>query len=412
MFTAILIIFTILFCVLAWLNLRAAAFFILAALPTYLIRFTIGPIPFTILEIMVVIVILVWLIRYRKQKKPVKDFLIPIFILFIASTIAIFVPEDTVGALGIWKAYFLEPIIFFFVLYSIINTQRDANRAVLALGVGMLFVSAFAVFQKATGLAIPEPWDVTRRVTSFFPYPNAVGLYVAPLVILAFAALARSLRRIHFFSVYFWIITLTLAILAVIFSQTEAVWIAIPATLWIISLFSAWTRWWTLPLGIIAIIVILAVPAIRGPVIEKVTLNDYSGNIRQSQWIETANFLSAHPLLGAGLSGYPTAIEPYHEAKHIEIFQYPHNIILNTWVELGLLGLMALAAFGVEVIRLTRRGFRNPSAPRWLLLGSLGALLVMLIHGLVDVPYLKNDLAIMTWSILALLSFSTRVNET
>lgn len=408
MFEILLILFTLAFAALAGINLRAAALFVLAALPAYLIRFTIGPIPFTALEIMILVVLLVWLIKIHDFKKLTKDFAIPAAILVVAATIGIFVAPDQLAALGIWKSYFIEPILFYFVLRSLLDDRDYAHRAVLALGTGLFFVVLFALIQKLTGLAIPEPWDLTRRVTSVFAYPNALGLYVAPIVVLGFTALGVALRHRFVGLVGFWIVTLALAIGAVIFSQTEAVWVALPISLLAIAIISKWTRWWAVPASVIGIILILAVPMIRGPMIEKITLQDYSGGVRLAQWSETMELVKDHPIFGAGLSGYPTAVEPYHQAEHIEIFQYPHNIFLNTWSELGILGLIGLIALAFEILYLARRGLFNKTGPHWLVLGASGALLVMFIHGLVDVPYFKNDLAVLTWSILALLSFSAR----
>ncbi|MFH1433818.1 MAG: O-antigen ligase family protein [Candidatus Uhrbacteria bacterium] len=408
MFEVFLILFALAFAALAWINLRTAAWFVLAALPAYLIRFTIGPVPFTVLEIMILIVLLVWLLRVHNFNKLTKDFAIPAAILVVAATVGIFVAPDTVAALGIWKAYFIEPILFYFVLRSLISNRDHAHHAVIALGTGLFFIALFALIQKFTGLAIPEPWDLTRRVSGVFGYPNALGLYVAPIVVLGFTALGVALRHRFVGLIGFWLVTLSLAIAAVIWSQTEAVWVALPISLLAIATVSKWTRWWAVPASVIGIVLILAIPMIRGPVFEKITLQDYSGGVRLAQWSETIELVKDQPVFGAGLAGYPSAIEPYHQAEHIEIFQYPHNIFLNTWSELGLLGLIALIWIAIEALRLARVGLRREDAPHWLVLGATGALLVMFIHGLVDVPYFKNDLAVLSWSILALLSVSAR----
>ncbi len=412
MFTALIILFTIVFTGLAWVNLRTACFFILATLPLYLIRFAIGPLPLTLLELMLLAVILIWLIRHQGYKKLTTDFRIPIVIVLVAATVGIFVAPDTVAALGVWKSYFVEPILFFYILRSIIKTRQDVYRAVWALGLGAGFVALFAFFQKITGLALPEPWDLARRTTSIFPYPNAVGLYLAPLIALGFAAISHTIKRLRPVSSIFWATTIILSILAIIFSETEAVWVALPIVLWIMSWFSARLRRWSVPLGLITILVILAVPSINQPLFEKITLQDYSGGVRLTQWDDTIELLKDTPLLGAGLSGYPIAIVPYHQNEHIEIFQYPHNVFLNTWIELGLLGLLGLAWLSIEVLRRSWARFKNHPKQRWLIIGCLGALTVMFIHGLVDVPYFKNDLAVMTWSLLALLSVATNKYET
>lgn len=109
--------------------------------------------------------------------------------------------------------------------------------------------------------------------------------------------------------------------------------------------------------------------------------------------------LSDRPIFGAGLNGYQTALAPYHTHPEYEIFQYPHQIALNTWTELGLLGLVAFALLVVQVIR------HSPTFP---LSGSSTlatlALLETSIHGLADVPYFKNDLSAMTWLLIAIIA--------
>jgi O-antigen ligase len=114
--------------------------------------------------------------------------------------------------------------------------------------------------------------------------------------------------------------------------------------------------------------------------------------VRKEIWSETWAMLKDRPLLGAGLSGYKETFAPYHEAGHIEIFQYPHQLVLNFWVELGLAGV-------VVFFLLMARFFQAAIATRaWTLAGAGAALLV---HGLVDVPYFKNDLSMLFWLLMA-----------
>ncbi|MFH1315049.1 MAG: O-antigen ligase family protein [Candidatus Uhrbacteria bacterium] len=402
MFALLIILFFLAFSALAWSNLRLACFFILATLPTYLIRFNLGSVPFTLLELMLLVVIIIWLFRFPGYKKLTKKFLIPMAIILLAATISIFVAPNLMTALGIWKAYFVEPILFYFVLTSILENKKNVRQAIYALGVGALFISLFAVFQKITGLALPVPWDLSRRLTSIFPYPNAVGLYLTPIIVFGSIILLQAIKKIKPFQIIFWSTTLFLSILAIIFSETEAAWVAIPTALWLLSWIPTKLRRWTIPGGVLVLLIIFAIPSISQPLIQKLTLQDYSGTIRQSQWSETVELIKDKPIFTAGLSGYPTAIKPYHQSTHVEIFQYPHNIFLNTWVETGLLGLIGLIGLMAEVIYLTVIYYRNQPKQHLLFLGCFGALLVIFIHGLVDVPYLKNDLAILTWSILAI----------
>ena len=84
---------------------------------------------------------------------------------------------------------------------------------------------------------------------------------------------------------------------------------------------------------------------------------------------------------------------------------YPHNIFLNFWTEIGLFGaliffyLLAKAIF--IALSLTVNYIRADRPEKYLSLGLMSALIVIIIHGLVDVPYFKNDLSAMFWVFLA-----------
>jgi O-antigen ligase len=84
-----------------------------------------------------------------------------------------------------------------------------------------------------------------------------------------------------------------------------------------------------------------------------------------------------------------------------EIYMYPHNIFLNFWSELGLLG--ALLFSWIIAKFLWQSSTLYLKEKNFLALGLCGAMLVILIHGLVDVPYFKNDLSVLFWILIALL---------
>src|SRR5690606_28340003 len=103
--------------------------------------------------------------------------------------------------------------------------------------------------------------------------------------------------------------------------------------------------------------------------------------------------------------------DQYRLIKHVELLQYPHNIILNFWVELGLLGLIAMLYLLIAVFRKSAVAWASaqPGFTKTALLGVMITLVIMVVHGIVDVPYFKNDLAVQFWVVVALAaSCSTR----
>jgi O-antigen ligase len=109
--------------------------------------------------------------------------------------------------------------------------------------------------------------------------------------------------------------------------------------------------------------------------------------------------LKDHPLFGVGLSGFPIVVKPYHHAQGVEIFQYPHNLVLATWSEIGLMGLIG---FILVLIWFFRRAYKLHATRYTLLLAA--AMVAILVHGLVDVPYFKNDLSMLIWLLIFLMA--------
>jgi O-antigen ligase len=113
--------------------------------------------------------------------------------------------------------------------------------------------------------------------------------------------------------------------------------------------------------------------------------------------------LQQHFLFGAGLAGFSQTIGPYWNPTHTDRFIYPHNIVLTFWSETGLLGLAAFAWIMFTGFAQSWRGWRaRQSEWRPLELGVFLALVAVVVHGLVDVPYFKNDLAFEFWVLLGL----------
>jgi len=95
-------------------------------LPTYLFRSKIWfpvpsgveGLPVTFLELCIWVTFLGWLtnsISYKLKAKSyqLKYYRWPILLILLTSTLAIIIAPDKTPAAGLWKAYFIEPILFF-----------------------------------------------------------------------------------------------------------------------------------------------------------------------------------------------------------------------------------------------------------------------------------------------------------
>lgn len=412
MFYSLLIATLSVFTVLSWRDQKFGILILFALLPTYLVRFSIGSIPTTLLECLALITIGMFLIRSDRSQlaeslsrvwRSLGWYRIPLVVTTIAAVLSTLVAPNLISALGILKAYFIEPALLAFVVKSVMHERKDITQIIDALIVSGSVIGLLAIVQVLFHFGIPDAWFIENRATSLYDYPNAVGLFLAPIVVMGMVRYfthsnspfvkknevsdpSPSLRRRGLGG---GLILIMLG--GIVAAKTEAALVAIPVALFVIALIAPIHH--RIKAGIVAASIIgtLVVASVAPSILQKITLQDSSGLVRRAQWSETLHMLADRPFFGAGLSGYAMALIPYHDATFYEIFQYPHNIILNMWSELGLLGVLALIA---GLILLARTTWRRKNDP--LILCFSAAILTMIIHGLVDVPFFKNDLAILT----------------
>lgn len=421
----LIIIFLLLFSYLSHKNLKWGLYLVCATLPTYLIRFSVVGVPMTLLEGMIVILFMIWLIKEKVSLNPLvwlknikagklnneannavpKILRLPIILLLIASTIAVFVSPDFNSAAGIWKAYFIEPLIFLLIFVYNVKTTGELKNVIRCLGVTALAIGIFAVIQKLTGALIFNPFwaaEETRRITTFFGYPNANALFLVPIV---FLTIGNFLNDKKLLLKLFNLAVIVLSVLTIIWTGSTGALVGLAAGLIALLLTYKKTRLFILLSGIAVILICSFTPAIQNKINQSLYLASQTKlplvpsdlAIRTQQWRETLAMLADRPLTGAGLSGYQVAVAPYHVNQHIEIYLYPHNFFLNFWTETGLLGLIAMIWLLFAFFKLACK------QPGLLTFTAISAMIALLVYGLVDVPYFKNDLAIIFWLIVGIM---------
>ncbi len=405
------------FLALCFVNLQLSAALFCGLLPTYLFRFAIPALPvilpfklpMTFLEVLFLELFVVSLFNKAVRGRigaTLNRWAYPLLLLTVAAIISTAVSPDTRAAFGLLRAYVVEPLLFFLIFPAIVRDARHRRLALGALGISLAVVGIACVYQKITGYAIPVIWrdEPGRRVTAFYGFPNAVGLFAAPVTtLMAGWAVALAWQKRRFARPYGALpaAAVILGALSIVFAVSEGAAIGLAAGLLAFGLLWKPLRLVGLSAVILGCLTVTAVPSVRDYVSLKASLRDDSGSVRVIVWQESLQMLAEHPIFGAGLSGYPLELIPYHKADWLEIFQYPHDIVLNFWTELGLIGLIgflwSLTIFFKDNAVAARR---HPE--EWLPPTLMAAMIAMLVHGLVDVPYFKNDLAFLFWIIVGL----------
>jgi O-antigen ligase len=375
-----------------------------ALLPGYVVRWHLGAYPTTLLEVAIGVTVVAYAVeRWRARALPAwrSPFLLPGALLVLAGLVSVAVSPVHREALGLFRAYVVEPLLLFVVVGGVVRDEERARAVLAGLWVGglvaavpNLYVIAQATRHHTLNLALAAPVAIYNNV-------NELALFLVPLMAVAGAVALHSpdvwLRRA---AALFFVIG-GAAILA---SFSRGGYMALAVVVLLLAL-TLPIRLWLAPLLLVVGFGVSRLPPIASRLGHEVDFGDPNNSleIRLNVWRATLQMLRAHPILGAGLSGFPKTVEPYRAAVGAQALQYPHNILLNFWTETGLLGVAAFGWLLVQGFRYTLRGWRGASqAWRPYHLGVALALVAIVVHGLVDVPYWKNDLSAEFWILLGL----------
>ncbi len=404
---------------------------VLVFLPAYLVRFSVFGLPTTLLEIGIWLG-LVWFMieRFRLNRqhasfqlgtdRSIGQFLIASLLFLISGGLGVLVSPDKRLALGQFKGFIVDPMILGFLVWSTIGRTKDglifwnkrhsvARFWLAALVGGGLIVAVVGIAEYLFGLT---PAD--GRVLSVFRFdlsasPNYLALLLSPIAPISFW-LGLSRRGLLIRLVY-WLAWLAM-IGAVYLAGSRGGLIGLAtgsAVVVIVCLKSQSLKQllWLSLASLIALSFYLARPDLSAsPESARVAS---SNNIRWEIWKTSAEIISqSRPnfVFGIGLGNYQNYFTNLTQDRvnYPEFIApralHPHNILLALWFNLGLLGLAAFVWLVYLVIKFSIFNFQFSN--RSLKPALAGAMTALLVHGLVDTPYFKNDLSIIFWILIGL----------
>lgn len=124
----------------------------------------------------------------------------PVALLFLAALISLTQATDTFSALGIIKSYIVLPSIVGGITWWVF--QNAQARSTLSkyfpysFALAATWMAYFAFVQVTNPILIPAPWRSELRATGPFPYPNALGHWLAPIAAYSIALLLTRERSL------------------------------------------------------------------------------------------------------------------------------------------------------------------------------------------------------------------------
>lgn len=389
------VLIPILLVVVAWRSVRMGVSALILLWPAYLLRTSLFGIPTTALELSIYGVALGAVLRgllrggYLLPRLP-RWILVLTGAWIVAWTLSTLSSADQQASLGALKAWLVDPLIFAWLLSVAARSVDGRQQLLKAVALSGAVVAIAGLIQV---VAYRETLQDGRLSSFFHPVANYAAMYLAPLLVLTTGAILwKSIDRRWWWAVGVMATALTLT---VSFGGYLAVGVGA------LVLLLRWPdqrqrRRAMFILGAAAVIG-LAVLTRTPYLAEKFNTTDRSSSLVRTQiWRTSVEMIKDHPVFGVG----PNAYEPVYRKTIPELYwpplewlvAQPHNLWLALWLETGVLGLVVFLAFLVMWSRSLWPRWRRGEAAGIVAIASMSTLII---HGFVDTPIFKNDLALM-----------------
>jgi len=413
---------------LIWLSISSA--------PLYLIKFSFLGMSTNIPEVLIMIAFIFWFaenrnfswkIFYRRHKK----FLAGIFLMLLGLVISALINPNYLTEWGIIKSWFVIPLILAFVLLNEVKNKKDAENVFKALYFSVAIVSFI-------GLAYFLKGDLTYdfRLKAFFLSPNHLAMFLSPAVFIGnyfilsripcFMSFPRRRESTLSFTPK---ISLSSAKTLIPLFLSQA---AILSALYLTYSYSAW-------IAIILSLIIVNLIIKNGEIFKKIKITavlliilsvilitqfgsskfnksfDWQAGSRSSLasrvmiWQSAEKILEDNFLWGIGPGNFQSRYLEYQKyfPPYLEwAVPQPHSLYLAFWLQSGILGLAGffyLVFYWIkEIMKIIRNNVSLKSDFKKIAPALLGIMLYILLHGIADTPYWKNDLAIIFWTVFSM----------
>ncbi len=348
--------------------------------------------------------------RLRDLLREEPRFFLCIGLFLFGIALAYLFNPHSISGLGEMKSFYIAPI--FLLIAILIHAQTKSRIESLALSwlLGIVAAALAGVVTYTLG------WlSYDGRLTGLYLSPNYLAMLAAPGVLLAGYFLATRVEHRYRMMISFSAVLILFTLWA---TRSYAAWTAL-----FIAFIGTAVLWWGMtreyrfrifPLLLIAVLIGAVLVQERGT--EKwqglVSRNERSSLAsRVMIWNAALKITQDSFPVGIGTGRFQEvylANQKYFPTYLEWAVPTPHNLYLHFLLEGGLATLMGWIGCVLILCGRAYRRFSRGLGDRLFVLG-LGLMLFYLVYGVVDTPYMKNDLALAVWGSLGLLLGALRI---
>jgi putative inorganic carbon (hco3(-)) transporter len=378
--------------------------------PLYFIRLEFFHLPTNLLEIFILLNLCTWLcisntkkIKTDSQKLP-WPLVLSISLILLGITLSIFSNNAILIGLGILKGWFILPLVFAYLLLVTLANELDLEKVLFSFYFSTTVVAIVGLFYKAFHLVTFD-----NRLSAFYLSPNQLAMYLAPGALIGFYFLAKTFQKNALLLKYLTSFSLAIILLALFYTYSYATWAALCLSLLLTYFFYFSKKQFFLLLIITTgFLLLFTLFQLNTPKFSSLIHFSERSSLasRLMIWQVSAKLLAEKPLTGIGPGNFQAsylALQPLFPPYLEWAVPQPHNLFLAFWLQAGFLGLLGFSLLLFFIFyALLKKIKKTPLA------GVLFSFFLYLtLHGLVDTPFWKNDLAFVFWIFVAIFGLAT-----
>ena len=375
----------------------------IVSIPLYIYRLQFGFFVTNIWEVFFYIICILFLctlavkkelihyIRSISQNK-ITRYLLLYALIFIPAIIR---ANDVFSGLGFVKAYLIDPALLVFLLWYNFKSQYASYIKAFILSSLLVVIIGFINLVVFKG---------ESRLLSLFPSANFVSLYIVPVVPLYFLIRAQIDNKYRVVAD----VAMGVIVLGVLLTLSRSGIIALGC----FGLYLAWQRlrFNNKRTITIAVCVGTALVFTLGPLVYAHFFADRgvsSDAVRLYLYKDTWTIMTQHTLnslFGIGLGNFQsiyTQFSTFDIVRTLYVVPHavtPHNVLLNIWVEFGMIGVLYFIWLGIDISMNLRKKILTDTTASFIAWGFV----LILIQGLFEATILKNDLGLYFWFLVLL----------
>ena len=368
-------------------------------IPFYAHRIPLAHTSISILTLSMLILSTTLFIFYHKNIIPTfkKESLLWLFVLlFIISFIPSLALHPTIHGAGVFLEWLLLPALTGFLLYAHICTNSHAFTTIQnALTLTLFIVSIISLTYFVLGI---KTFD--GRLSAFYPSPNHLALFIAPLIPIVIAQFFASK---HILSKAFSLLTFSLSTLVLFFTNSFLSSISILIALIFITLIHLRAKKIFLLFFLLFFIFISIISFHK---ITNIELNPVHNPLfsRTEIWTVAIQHIQNNLLFNTNpiddFQHIYLEAQPLYKPYNTWSAPTPHNLILTLWISGGFFTILFFCLVCSRWFYITFNSYKKTKNTAILL--YIAAFLTILLAGIFDTSFWKNDLSFLFWIIIIL----------